>query len=88
MIVDLNHYLVNKPFIQNWYAEHGKDNPREVVSLFAPATHCPVIVLAFYISESVGFIPELVLQIESLIKFYGYTQIKNQPENSPFLELE
>lgn len=88
MIVDLNHYLVNKPFIQEWHKDHGKGNPGLTVSILSPATHCPCIVMAFYLSETVGFIPEMVDMIQKLIDFYHYTEINHQPENSPFKEYD
>lgn len=85
MIVDLNTYLVNKTFVQEWHKENGQDKPCLTVSIMAPATHCPCIVLAFYLSETLGFTPELTTMIGRLIKFYNYREINSQPDNSPFL---
>lgn len=88
MIVDLNHYLVNRPFIQKWHADNGVDDPGLTVAVLSPVTHCPCIVMAFYLSETVGFIPEMVDLIQTLIDFYGYKEINHQPENSPFKEYD
>lgn len=88
MIVDLDHYLVNRSFIQKWHQDNGDNQPCLTVSILAPATHCPCIVLAFYLAETVGFTPEMMSMIEGLIKFYTYSEINHQPENSPFKEYD
>ena len=89
MILDLNLYLINKPFIQEWYASH-KDTNKDittVVSMWASALSCPCLVLAFYLAETEGFTPALVKNMDSLIKFYDYRVILGQSSNSPYLTL-
>ena len=84
MIFDINRYVVNRPFIQNYYRLNGGD-PVYAVSLLAATVGCPVIVLAYYLAESVGFTPGLIKTIQSQIdRGYG---IKNGPDNDPFKEL-
>ncbi len=51
----------------------------------APSIECPCIVVAFYLSEDIGWTLELMKAVDTLIKFYGYEEIKNQKEGSPYL---
>lgn len=90
MTIDLDRYTINKPFIQEWYRKNKdkNDNIRNVVSVWAANTSCPCIVLAFYLAEDVGFIKELTDTIDSLIEFYGYEEILNQPPKSPYLTMD
>jgi hypothetical protein len=90
MKIDLNVYAANREFIQRRYEESAERGLDEiyVVSLFAPSIHCPCICLAFFIAEKIGFTPKLVKNIESLIATYGYKEILNQREGSPFLHLD
>ena len=86
MKIDLNTYKANRKYIQNFYKEN-KDkysNVVHMISLIAPSIHCPNLVLSFYLAEMIGFIPELTKSIEHLIEQNSYTEILNQPENSPF----
>lgn len=84
---DLNTYAVNKEFAQQWYNQRLDWDVREAISLLSATTQCPCIAIAFYIGESTGFIDPLLLSnIDNLIAIYGYTKIKNQPSNSPYLE--
>jgi hypothetical protein len=83
MTEDCNKYLLNKEFIQKWYREHGNNDPRKVVSVMATATMVPCIVVAYWIGEITGWPQEIHDAIDSLTKFYGYTEVKNKPENYP-----
>jgi hypothetical protein len=82
MIIDLNKYLINKEIIQRWYLDKGGD-PRKLISVLASATMVPCIVIAYYIGEIDGWSPEIRHSIDSLTKFYGYTEILNKPANCP-----
>lgn len=83
MRFDLNRFLVNKLFVQNYFKKNG-GSPGYAVSLISATAGCPVIVLAFYLAEDIGFVPELVKTIQTQIN-RGY-RVENQPANSPFLE--
>jgi hypothetical protein len=83
--LDLNTYAVNRPFIQEYYRDHPYENIDQMVSIWGPAIHCPNIALYFYIAEMVGFTPELVKSIKSMIKQYDY-DIVNQKPGSPFIK--
>lgn len=83
MIEDCNKYTLNKEFVQKWYRDHGNNEPAKVVSVMATATMVPCIVVAYWIGEITDWPEEIIVSIQSLIKFYGYTEIKNKPEGSP-----
>ena len=87
MKIDLNTYIINKPFVQKWHQENGKD-VSSTLSIIATSSHCPLIALGFYISESIGWTEELKSIVEGYIKYYGYTKILGQPKDSPFLHLD
>jgi hypothetical protein len=84
MKLDLSKYSINKPFIIAQYKRSITKNVQEIVSVTAATTHCPCAALAFYMSEHVGFTPEVMGIIEALTEFYGYEEVLNQPENSPY----
>ena len=90
MQMDLNKYTVNRKFIQDGYknSKSGFKNVGEAISIFASSTHCPCIILAFYLAESIGFTPDLVKFIDSQIKYYGYKEIYNQMPGSPYLAMD
>lgn len=86
MKIDLNRYSVNRPFIQKWYRDSDNKDISNAVSILSPATHTPCIAMCFFLAEQEGFSPEMVFLIDTLIRFYGYKQILNQPEGSPYME--
>ena len=85
MILDLDRFAINRKFIQTYYREKGGD-PEYAVSLMAATILCPIIVLAFYLAEDIGFTPELIKTIDYQMT-RGYTVI-NQPQNSPYLYIK
>jgi hypothetical protein len=88
MKIDLNHYSVNRIPIQLWYSKNKQLEPVFAVSLWAASQQCPAIVVAFFLAESIGYIPELTNNINNLIKMYGYKQILGQKEDSPFFDFD
>lgn len=88
MVIDLNKYAINRPFIQQQYDKEPTRDVVWTVSMWAACTHCPCIVLAFYIAEHIGYTKELVNTIDHLIKDYGYTEILNQLPGSPYLTMD
>jgi hypothetical protein len=82
MVADLDRYIVQKDVIQRWYLR-DKGDPSKLLSPIANATMVPCIVIAYYIGEIDGWSPEIRRSIESLMKFYGYTEIQNKPDNCP-----
>jgi hypothetical protein len=89
MQLDLNKYRVNKLFILTQY-QKTKDrySISDILSMASSTTHCPLLALNFYLSESIGYIPELIVIIDRLIAFYGYTEILGQSPDSPYLTMD
>ena len=88
MILDLKKYAVNKRFIQDFYRQN-KDNNESIgksIAICSSAIHCPSLALCFYLAEDIGYVPDLIKVIETLISFYGYTQILGQQKDSPYFE--
>lgn len=82
MRVDLNKYVINRKFAQDFYK--AKSNIYDLgiaISLLATITGCPCVVIAFYLGEDIGFSIELVGIISRLGKFYGYTEFIGAPES-------
>lgn len=85
MIVDLNYgATVNKKFIQDWWRQRGKDDPDSAIGIMANATTVQCINVAFWIGEIEDYPDWLKKSVDSLIKFYGYTEIINKPEGCPW----
>jgi len=85
MQIDLNKYRVNASFIQNWYKDHPDENVETMITIWAIALHCPIIILAHFLSEDIGYTPELVDLIDRQTKYYGYKEILGQLPGSPYL---
>lgn len=88
MRIDLNIYASNRRYIVDWYGKSKNKNVSYAISFLAPILHCPCIALAFYISETVGFTVELRRIIDRQIESYGYREILNQPDDSPYLHMD
>lgn len=85
MVVDLNYGAkVNKKFIQDWWKDRGKDDPSSAVGIMACATGVQCINVAYWIAEIEGWPEFLKKSVDSLVKFYGYTEIINKPEGCPW----
>lgn len=84
MIVDINKYIINKKFIQEWFLENGEEMGLSV-SIMANSTMVPCVVCAFWIGEAAGWPTEMKSKIERLVKFYGYTEIIGVPDTCPYV---
>ena len=82
MKVDLEKYIVNRDFVQRFYRKNKEMyGLGGSISLCATSTGCACVVVAFYLGEDIGFIPELIEIIKRLTKFYGYTEFIGAPES-------
>ena len=86
MKIDLNNYLVHKEPIQKYWKnpKNHRLGLRHAISTWAANSHCPVIVLSFYLAEDLGYTPELIEIIDCLIDFYDYRKILGQSPDSPY----
>jgi hypothetical protein len=85
MKLDLNRYRVNAPLIQKVCQNSPESDISDLISEFAVGSHCPLVALYFYVGEGLGYTQEITGVIDRLSKFYGYTEIINQLEGSPYL---
>lgn len=83
MIIDIEAYTASKSIVINYYEGKGGKDARRSISMGASITHCPAVVVAYWIGDHAGWTPEIIQTIKSLIDFYGYTEIQNKPEGSP-----
>lgn len=83
MLIDLMAYRVQKKEIIRAYNIATVKDVLEIICVTSPSIHTANVILGFYLAEEIGFTPELVVMIESLIKFYGYMTIKGAPDNMP-----
>jgi hypothetical protein len=80
MIIDADAYRINKePLLQFLRNKEGSSTPFPVLlTEFAVSLGCPLIVVYSYVAESRGgYDEELCTLMRTVIKFYGYTGIKN-----------
>ncbi len=84
MKLDLDKYRVNRKYIQEEYRRGNEKSVTKVISSIGAGIHCPLLALAFFLAETETYSPELVKMIDSLIKFYGYTEISGLPKDSPY----
>ena len=84
MKFDLNRFGVNRPFIKRYHREHPEDDAYSV-SLIAATVGCPIIVLAYYLAEEIGFTPGLLKTIQGQLD-RGFRAL-NTPDNDPFKDL-
>lgn len=84
MIVDVDKYIINRKFVQEWFLDHGKEIGIGLsISIMANATMCPCIVCAVWIGEVTNWPEEILVTIDRLKKFYNYSEIINKPEGCP-----
>lgn len=82
MKMDLNKYLINKSFIQNFYRKNKEIYTLGyTISLCGASTGCPCIALAFYLGEDIGFTQEILDTISRFAKNYEYTEFVGAPES-------
>ncbi len=84
MIVDIDHYKIQKEFVQSKFK---KDQLLNGIGYFIATLACgtmvPCIVIAFWIGEITDWHPDTLSTVTRLTKFYGYTKILNIPQGSP-----
>ena len=84
MTIDINTYIVNRTFVQEWYLRNKNDiSIGDSIGILAYSTMCPCIAIAFWIGEACNWHPDVIVSINSLIRFYNYEQIIGKPEGCP-----
>lgn len=73
-----------KESVAAWYRENGERNGLSLsISIQAHTTGCPSIIVAHWLGEEFGWSDELLRIINVIMKYYGYTEIKNKPIGAP-----
>lgn len=81
MIVDLNLYKNSYQSVVNVCVNNENVPHEQLISLISVATHMPVIVCCYYYCKYLGYMPEEVKNnIESIEKFYRYSEIKGKED--------
>ena len=82
---DLNKYNAErKKFVQDWVKRNGHIDITESVAIMAIASACPCIVVAYWIGEMFNWPDSVKKNVDSLMKFYRYSGVKNKPEGCPW----
>lgn len=85
MRVDLNYgAALNKKIVQEWWQRSGKDDPNTAISIMANATNVQCINIAFWIAEVENYPDWLKKTVDTLIEFYGYTEVINKAQGCPW----
>lgn len=83
MKIDINKYRSSKEIVQRWYLTKGNDDLNQAIPTAACFTGIPCLVIIFYLADILGWDDFLVDRANSLIDFYGYTEILNKPDGCP-----
>jgi hypothetical protein len=83
MKIDLDTYLASKQLVISLFEKNKKSSYSRIISTVSVTTMVPVIVVAFWLGEQNSWPEEVIESIKRNQSFYGYTEIKNKPINSP-----
>jgi hypothetical protein len=81
MKVDLSLYSEeSKKFAVEWYNKEGYKDRESAVAVLATITYAPVIVVTYWLGESLDYPEWLEKKVHSIMTFYKYTEIANKPK--------
>lgn len=84
MTEDLNRFSKDvKASVQRLFLAKDQEG-REKILAIADPYKVPCIIIAFWCGEVSEYPEYLQKSVESLTKYYGYTEIKNKPEGCPW----
>ena len=72
MEIDLNKYDAIRIYVKYWVKNYPERDILNSIDLIAVTNHCPLIVVAHFFGETVGYTDEIKKLINGLIKFYQY----------------
>lgn len=79
MIYDLDSYRRSVfPLIKPWCDNRPDSTPLKEAGLIALSTECPIVVIAYYMTEIYGTDPELERFILTLETFYKVTEVRGK----------
>lgn len=75
--MNINDYRVNvKPLERLLLRDSTSEERLLTVSRYSAASHCPLIACCHYAGEILGYWPELLMLIDTTMKFYQYDEIE------------
>lgn len=80
MKININDYILSKPFIQKTILEK-KNDLSNTASILAAVSFVPIIAVYCYAGEVLGWTEEIKEAVRRYKKFYGYTKIIGLEEN-------
>ena len=84
MIEDLSRFSKElKENVQRLFLSKSQEDREKILSIADPYK-VPCIIIAYWCGEAAGWPDYLKKSVDSLVKFYGYTEIKNKPEGCPW----
>ncbi len=84
MIEDLGKYNKDlKISVQTLFLSRDERGRNRILEICDPFK-VPCIVVAYWCGEAAGWPDYLKRSVDSLVKWYGYTEIKNKPLNCPW----
>jgi hypothetical protein len=83
MKINLNNYALVKADLQRIVALQRDTSIERCITIVSVATHVPLIAVAFFVGEAMGWPQEILDMIERLTKEYGYDEVIGIPESFP-----
>lgn len=84
MNVDLDSYGTSKKLILSWLVDRDLSDVSNVISICSNFTYVPCIACAFFVGEFMGWPDSVLVTIQRLKNFYGYSEIKGIPASCPY----
>ena len=81
MKLDIEEYAGHRVFIKIELDKKGHDKYQEIASYYSALSSIPVYCAYYYIGEIVGFDSWLIIRMDEISKFYGYTEIVTKYSN-------
>lgn len=76
MIIDLNLYKANLPFVKRMIEENPYYTDRALINTIASVTHVHLVVIAYYVAHYKGMNKEIEDMINELKIYYKYDAIE------------
>jgi len=84
MIADLGRYSEQvKTNVQQIFLARKQFEKEKILDI-SDAFKVPCIIIAYWCGEVSGYPDYLKKSVDSLMKFYGYAEVKNKPEGCPW----
>ena len=75
MKLDLSDYVAHREAVYSTLNNRGHGEYKSVSSMYSATSACPIFVVYLYIGELIGYNEWIIERLESVAKFYDYTEI-------------